>query len=127
MAIQLQDLNPQFAAHPTTGDIVKSKGVNAISASISNILKTEPTERVMRPTIGTPLTQVLFEPIDGITAGLVRSIITNSIREFEPRATIKQITVVPEPLELRYHVTITFTVNTQIEPVILETYLTRER
>lgn len=47
----------------------------------------------MLPEFGTPLRDVLFEPNDDSTADIVREMIIESIRTWEPRVTIKSIDI----------------------------------
>ena len=69
----------------------------ALLESVTNILATEPGERIWYPDFGCPLYKYLFEPIDYITASNLKSIIEYSINKFETR--IDQLYVNITPLE----------------------------
>lgn len=64
-----------------------------IKSDLLLLLLTEPGERVMHLEFGTPLKSFLFEANDGILHGQIQSIITQSIRLWEPRVVIDRIQV----------------------------------
>ena len=64
-----------------------------IRSSIQRILLTKPGERVMLPDFGCDLDKYIFEPNDSLLELQVRNEITNAITKWEPRITLKNITV----------------------------------
>lgn len=54
---------------------------------------TNPGERLMMPTWGTPLRTLLFDPNDAALADTARDMIINSIETWEPRITIQSIDI----------------------------------
>lgn len=126
VARQYSDFNIYFLAHPTTRDLAKVTGVSAVTSAIKTILKTKTFERVMRPQLGTRLHTMLFEPLNPLSANIIQGIIQEAILREEPRANITSIIVVPEEESNRYRVEIKFTVNTQVDEQVIETYLKRE-
>lgn len=68
-------------------------GVDQIKSDLLSLLLTNPGERTMLPLYGTDLRQLIFEPNDAILQQQARDIIAESIRQFEPRVVIEQITV----------------------------------
>ena len=80
------DLDLDFIAHPTTGDVVKKTGVDAIKRSIRNLVLTNFYDRKFRSYIGSNAQKVLFENINPFTATFLKDAITEVITNFEPRA-----------------------------------------
>jgi len=68
-------------------------GVRKIKADMLSLLLTNPMERVMLPTYGTPLKKLFFEPNDPIAQAEAKKIIADSINQFEPRIRISQIEI----------------------------------
>jgi phage baseplate assembly protein W len=68
-------------------------GVRKIKADILSLLLTNPGERVMLPSYGTPLKKLFFEPNDSIVRSQAKSMIAASISRFEPRIRISQIEI----------------------------------
>jgi phage baseplate assembly protein W len=71
-------------------------GVEQIKSDMLVLLLTNPGERCMNPTFGTPLSQLIFEPNDSTTQELARNMIINSIKKWEPRIQVQQIEVLPQ-------------------------------
>lgn len=80
-----------------TKDISILYNEQSLLEAITNILATEPGERVMNPEFGCSLSKYLFEPIDYITAGDIQTEIIYAINKFETR--IENLVVNINPLE----------------------------
>jgi phage baseplate assembly protein W len=70
-----------------------SKGIDQIKADLLVLLLTSPGERVMLPSFGTPLKDLIFEPGDASLVSKARQMIVNSITQWEPRISVDQINV----------------------------------
>lgn len=68
-------------------------GIDQIKSDILILLLTNPGERVMLPTFGTPLKKLFFEPNDAIVVQQARQMIIESIRRWEPRIALEQVKV----------------------------------
>ena len=55
------DLDLDFIAHPTTGDVVKKTGVDAIKRSVRNLILTNFYDRPFRSYIGSNAQKILFD------------------------------------------------------------------
>jgi phage baseplate assembly protein W len=80
-----------------SGSIAMSSGTADIDSSIRMILTTAPGERVMRPQFGCRIWELLFEPINANTIGLMGEAVRESISRWEPRVTLDDVTIEPEP------------------------------
>lgn len=84
-------------AYPLTktpkGYFPVTTGAELIKGDLLTLLLTNPNERVMNLSYGTPLRSLLFEPNDPILADTARQMIIDSIRRWEPRIVIDAIEV----------------------------------
>jgi phage baseplate assembly protein W len=78
-----------------SGAIATSAGVEDIESSIRMILTTAPGERLMRPEFGCRIWELLFEPINANTLGLMGEAVRESLGRWEPRATVTDIRLDP--------------------------------
>jgi hypothetical protein len=75
------------------GILAQKNGINQIKADLLQLLLTNPGERVMLPSYGTPLRTLLFEPNDAILEIRAKQMIADSISTWEPRIVITNIEV----------------------------------
>lgn len=80
-----------------TKDVSILYNEQSLLEAITNILATEPGERVMKPDFGCNLSKYVFEPIDYITASDIQTEIIYAINKFEPR--VENLLVNVTPLE----------------------------
>ena len=127
IARKFSDFDLDFTAHPVTKDISKKLNENAIAQSIRNLLLTGHYERPFKPELGTNLRKFLFEPIDNITTSLIQDAIFQTLKNYEPRIEIQEITAAPNYDEDRYDITLSFFVRNTIEPITVTFFLERVR
>lgn len=87
------DLDFKFRLNPNTKDFVLKKDVEAVKQSVINILLTQRGERPFNPYIGGDLYSYLFENFDDITKAAIENTIVNTLRNFEPRVQVLDVTV----------------------------------
>ena len=75
------------------GLLAQSRDVVQIKADILQLLLTNPGERVMLPTYGTPLRRLVFEPNDLTLRLRAKQMIEDAIAAWEPRVVIQNIEV----------------------------------
>lgn len=125
------DLDLDFIAHPTTGDIVKKTGPDAVKRSIRNIIFTNFYERKFRHYLASGATGLLFENATPITAGFLKDAIITAIENYEPRAKLYGedggVTVSLDPDSNGYYVRITFVTLNSGAPVSFGMLLERVR
>lgn len=78
-----------------SGSIATSSGVEDIDSSIRMVLTTAPGERLMRPNFGCRIWELLFEPINANTLGLMGVAVREAIGRWEPRVTIDDVHLDP--------------------------------
>lgn len=126
------DLDLDFIAHPTTKDVVKKKGFDAIKRSVRNLVLTNFYDRPFRPGIGSNAQKILFDNINPFTATFLRDAIEEVITNFEPRVKLREdtnngIVVNINPDNNGYDVTISFSIINTGAPVTFSLFLERLR
>ena len=75
------------------GYLFSQEGIATLKSDLIQLLLTNPKERVMLPSYGTPLRKLLFSPNDAALVAETKRIIANSIESWEPRIVISQIDI----------------------------------
>jgi len=122
-----KDLDLNFIVHPVKKDINKNTGALAVINAVKNLVLTNHYEKPFQPEIGSDVRKLLFEPIDMITASMIQREITNTIENFEPRASVLDITTIPNYDENGYQVKLTFQLVNLTDPVTITFQLERLR
>jgi phage baseplate assembly protein W len=78
-----------------SGSIATSSGYEDIDSSIRMILTTAPGERLMRPQFGCRIWELLFEPINANTLGLMGVAVREALSQWEPRIELDDVRVRP--------------------------------
>ena len=88
-----KDVSATFQVNPINSDVIILKNENAIARSIRNLIFTVPGEKPFAPTIGSNVTNLLFENMDLLTASSIKSEIEYTINNFEPRVNLTDVEV----------------------------------
>ena len=72
-----RDIALSFETNAATKDVIVKKDVDAVKQSVKNLILTNHYERPFHPEIGSGITNLLFEPLDPITANSLTRV-TNS-------------------------------------------------
>jgi phage baseplate assembly protein W len=121
------DLDLDFLAHPTTGDIVKKKGEDAVKRSIRNLVLTNYYEKPFRSYVGSNAYKMLFENPNYLTANAIKDDIKNTISRLEPRVVILAIDVTYNEEGDGYVITIGYSLVNRPEPLVTTIFLERIR
>ena len=123
-----KDLSVTFKKHPVSDDLVTVKDKAAIVQSITALLLTRKGERPFQPQLGCGIQNVLFEPLDYGSAGIIRSEIREVLNRYEPRIRIDDIACEPDFDNNGYNVELTFTmIGREDAPIAVEFILERTR
>jgi phage baseplate assembly protein W len=90
-----KDVSMSFQSNPLNDDLVALKNETAIARSIRNIVFTNPGEKFFQPNFGSRISESLFENLDDISALTIQDEIEDSIRKYEPRVSLIDVTVNP--------------------------------
>lgn len=105
-----KDLKVTFNPHPINGDLQVTKDEAAIKQSITNLLLTNPGERLFDSQIGSGISKLLFGQLDFAVAGLVADEIKRTLSKYEPRISLEDVTVVPDFDNNAFEARIEFTI-----------------
>ena len=87
---------PVFPFRPgPDGRLPYTSGDAIIRQSIETILETDPGERVMLPTFGCGLRRFLMQPNTPATRTAMEHEISDSLRRWEPRIQVSEVSVTP--------------------------------
>jgi phage baseplate assembly protein W len=103
-----KDVSMTFQRHPLTGDIITLKNESAIARSVRNIVFTTPGEKFFDPDFGSQISQSLFENINDISANIIKSEITSSLKAYEPRVNLREVQVKPNYDQNEFNVTLVY-------------------
>lgn len=87
------DIDLTFRAHPGTKDILKKTDVDAVKASMRNVLFASPFDTPFDTVGGGRLKGLFFEMLTPSTAAIAKKRITSALTELEPRAVIEDLYV----------------------------------
>lgn len=123
-----KDLSITFKKHPVSDDLVTVKDKAAIVQSITALLLTRKGERPFQPELGCDIQNILFEPLDYGSAGILRSEIADVLNRYEPRIRVNTINCIPDDMNNGYEVELSYTiVGRDDTPVAVEFFLERTR
>ena len=123
-----KDLSVTFKKHPVTDDLVQVKDKAAIVQAITGLLLTRKGERPFQPELGCDVQDLLFEPLDYASAGIIKREITETIERYEPRISIDDILCQPDFDNNGYDVELQYTITGREDtPVAVEFILERTR
>lgn len=126
------DLDLDFIPHPTTRDVVKKRGVDAIKRSVRNLILTNFYDRPFRSHIGSNAQKILFDNINPMTANFLKDAIIQTIVNFEPRVQLiedsdRGVKVTVDADNNGYNVRLAFIIVNRGEPAIINIFLERLR
>lgn len=122
------DFSTAFSRNPVQDDLVRITEFSAVKRSVRNLVLTNKYERLLDPAIGANIQSLLFEPLTSTSAVLLRDAIKLTLKSYEPRAIINQITVQPDYDNNRYFIQIVFSLKTnQQNSTRVELFLDRIR
>jgi phage baseplate assembly protein W len=121
------DIDFTFTKKPVIGDVALSYDDLAVIRSIRNLLLTKHYERPFNPDIGSNIDAILFEPISPVTATSLEKEVELIIKNYEKRAKLKEIIIVPYPDRNAYDITISFYIENATLPTSVTLLLERNR
>lgn len=126
------DLDLDFLPHPTTKDVLKKTGDDAIKRSVRNLVLTNFYDRPFRSYIGSNAQKLLFDNINPLTANFLKDAIIEVITNFEPRIelandTDRGVIVTVDPDNNGYNVQITYIIINRGAPASINLFLERIR
>ena len=87
------DIDFNFKPHPISGDVATRVNENAVKQSLRSLILTTNYERPFQSQIGTPIKNMLFEHSSPLTQQIITRAIEDTVRNFEPRASLREVGV----------------------------------
>jgi phage baseplate assembly protein W len=122
-----RDLDLDFIAHPTTGDVTTKNGVEAVKRAVRNLVLLARYDKPFNPDIQCGIRQMLFEPLSPITAMHLRQNIIVALKQFEPRIDLFEVQVLADADKNAFDIAIYFRVKNVQDPVVVNLTLERLR
>ena len=88
---RFKDISLSFKRHPVTNDVITISNEVAIKRSVRNLVETINNERPFNSLIGSEVRSSLFEPADRDILTRLELEIETSIKNFEPRVSLKTV------------------------------------
>ena len=108
------------------GGISLTNEFSELEQAIQIILSTSPGQRVMRPTFGCRLQELVFAPNNSQTAAQARRYVEEALCMWEPRIRVNDVRVGPDPnstsrllIEIEYQVKATHDKRSLVHPFYL--------
>lgn len=121
------DLDLDFMANPTTKDVMKKTGIEAIKRSVRNLVLTNFYDRPFRSYIGSNALKLLFDNANPITSNFLKNAIREVVENFEPRVRIQDLQVQFDEDNNGYNVSLYIVIINRNEPAIINLFLERIR
>ena len=85
-------------------------GIEELERSMTVIISTAPGERPFRPRFGCQIWELMFEPINTNTMGLMEMYVEEALRMWEPRVDVEQVLVEPASVDGAVMISISYVV-----------------
>ena len=96
----------------TSGDVLRDTEENAIINSLENILRTMQGSRRMLPDFAASIYNLIFEPVDKITAKRIGEEVISGIEKWDDRIILEVLDIEPRPDKNMYVCTLHYRIAT---------------
>ncbi len=124
---EYKDLDLDFYAHPTTGDVSKKTGAEAIKRALRNLMLTNNYEKPFQSYYGGNIRALLFENVTPFNAHFLEEQIKTTIKNFEPRVNLMSVNAAADPERNGYNITLEYVILNKEVPVSTTIFLERIR
>ncbi len=121
------DLRKDMEINPITNDLALKTDEESVKESLKNLILTNKGERLFQPNLGSDVVKSLFDTMTPASIKVLENSIRNTINNYEPRANVLNIEVLPYYDENMVKVNITFYVRNAEVPITVAVFLERTR
>jgi|ERR1019366_583160 phage baseplate assembly protein W len=121
------DITANMDIHPNTGDLFRITNTNAIKRAIRNLILTNKGERFYQPNLGGNITHDLFEQITVETQHQITTQIEDTLKNFEPRASLIEVVVQPQSDKNGVNILIVYSIVNVTQQQTLNIFIERIR
>ena len=111
-----RDLGLSFIPHPVTKNVSVLKNEDAVKRAIRNLILTNRGEQFFNELYGGDINALLFEHYTPITDIDIKENIRDTVRTYEPRATVLGVEILPYPDNNAIRINIIFNINDSPNP-----------
>lgn len=105
-----RDIDESFSLDSVKRDIASYYDESAINNSLSNLVRIKRGQRQYNMYYGIDIEQFLYEPINSATARSIGDRIRSSIKQWEPRISLKNVNIIPDITNNEYNIIITYSI-----------------
>lgn len=116
-----------FDKNPQTGNLAKVTNEESVKQSLKILILTNLGERFYSPFTGSKLKASLFDPVDPVTADIIKTTIFQCVQTNEPRVNLLEVVVADDYDNNRYVVNIVFNLINIPDVLQLDLILKRAR
>lgn len=121
------DFRKDLLKNPLTNDVVARLNEDSVKEALKNLILTNKGERLFQPYLGSDVQKSLFDNMLPATVKMIEQNVRSTINNFEPRVTVINVDVIPDPDNYKVQINITFYVRNVQEPVSVSIFLERVR
>lgn len=121
------DLDLDFFAHPTTKDVQRKTGDEAIKRSVRNLIFTNYYEKPFRSNVGSDVPRQLFENMSPFTELVLQNAILDVLANFEPRIAVADVKVETDEENNGFNVTLYYVILNRNSAATVSMFLERIR
>jgi len=110
VSIGFKDISNSFLLNPLSNDIAVITNETSIARSIRNLVLTNRGERFFQRNLGSKVPKLLFENMDNTTADLIKSEITETVENYEPRVILTDVKVTPNYTDNAFNISIFYNI-----------------
>lgn len=121
------DFHKDLTQNPVSEDVALKKNEEAVKEAIKNLLLTDKGERLMQPNLGGNIRAMLFENITPATIKLIQDQVETTIRQYEPRASVIEVSVTSSLDDNNVQIIVYFYINSIEQPISVSVFLERIR
>lgn len=103
-----KDISLSLQVNPLNYDLIDIKNETSIARSIRNLIFTIPGEKFFNQSLGSKISQTLFENVDDVSSSIIQDEIKNTIENYEPRVSLISVDVSPNYENNEFYVTIRY-------------------
>lgn len=92
------------------GSMALVGGVEELERSMTVVISTAPGERPFRPLFGCQIWELMFEPINSNTLGLMEMYVQDALRLWEPRIEVDEVVVEPGSIDGSVDINISYVI-----------------
>ncbi len=105
-----RDMDENMALDSVKRDIGSYDDTAAVNNSLANLIRVKKGERQYNMEYGLDIDQFLYEPVNGATARAIGDRIKTAIKQWEPRISLINVSLIPDIENNEYQITVKYSI-----------------